>query len=147
MTNPATRPLPDLPGRRNSSDPPVNKSHDHHRLRRESFLQSIDNWSSQQPQSPESEQSTTSSRNSQRHSSRQSSRDPTSRPRLPTPDEVPPQHAMRSVEQWVINSARETQSHQQQRGGVPHRPDEMIPSPSPPGSYHSEDELPYRYSD
>ena len=144
MTNPATRPLPDLPGKRISSDPPVNKSHDHHRLRRDSFIQSIENRPSQQPQSPESEQSTTSSRNSHRQTSKQHSSDPNNRPRLPAPEEIPP-HAPRSVEQWVINSVREMQNHQQDKRRVPSNPsDEMIPSPSPPGSYHSEDELPYR---
>ncbi|CAC5371458.1 unnamed protein product [Mytilus coruscus] len=144
MTNPATRPLPDLPGKRISSDPPVNRSHDHHRLRRDSFIQSIENRSSQQPRTPESEQSTTSSRNSQRQPSRQQSLDPLNRPRLPTPSEVP-SHSVHSVEQWVLNSARETQNYQHERRRLPsNRSDEMIPSPSPPGSYHSEDELPYR---
>ncbi|XP_052082048.1 trichohyalin-like isoform X9 [Mytilus californianus] len=143
MTNPATRPLPDLPGKRISSDPPVNRSHDHHRLRRDSFIQSIENRSSQQPRTPESEQSTTSSRNSQRQPSRQQSLDPLNRPRLPTPNEVP-SHSVHSVEQWVLNSARETQNYQHERRRLPsNRSDEMIPSPSPPGSYHSEDELPY----
>ncbi|XP_076087074.1 uncharacterized protein LOC143057621 isoform X5 [Mytilus galloprovincialis] len=148
MTNPATRPLPDLPGKRISSggissDPPVNRSHDHHRLRRDSFIQSIENRSSQQPRSPESEQSTTSSRNSQRQPSRQQSADPLNRPRLPTPSETP-SHSVHSVEQWVLNSARETQNYQSERRRLPsNRSDEMIPSPSPPGSYHSEDELPY----
>ncbi|KAK3104784.1 hypothetical protein FSP39_010041 [Pinctada imbricata] len=154
-TNPATRPLPDLPGHR-PSDLPQQRSKDHRHLRRDSFLQSLNNGP-QDPNttSPESEISAhTNSRVSHgSHSSNRSSANDRHRnqQRNIQPPESLPSSSVRSIERWLEDSVNEPQSlrpvpppteNGRQRGRL--RSDENIPSPSPPGSYHSDEEIPYR---
>ncbi|XP_033763598.1 mediator of RNA polymerase II transcription subunit 15-like isoform X2 [Pecten maximus] len=120
MTNnsPASRPLPDLPGQRSSTSdspmPPVQKPPERTRLRRDSFLQGID--SSQIPP-PSVTGDTLQSRQSGRSS---------------RPIDTLPQDSVQNVERWLAgttSAADPVDSH-------------MLPSPSPPGSYHSEEEMP-----
>ncbi|KAJ8320845.1 hypothetical protein KUTeg_002432 [Tegillarca granosa] len=69
MTNPATRPLPDLPGQRRSSAespvPPVQKM-DHRKVRRDSFLQSIANGPAPDPRQHTQERMQMQGQNNQR---------------------------------------------------------------------------------
>ncbi|XP_021345221.1 mediator of RNA polymerase II transcription subunit 15-like isoform X2 [Mizuhopecten yessoensis] len=121
MTNssPAARPLPDLPGQRLSSSdspmPPVQRPAERTRLRRDSFLQGID--SSQIP--PPSVSGDTLQ-------SRQSGR-------LSRPIDLP-QDSVQNVERWLAGTTTAADP-----ADVHHH---MLPSPSPPGSYHSEEEMP-----
>lgn len=146
VTNPATRPLPDLPGQR--SDIPVQRSHDHHRLRRDSFLQSLNNGptdNSGQQRSPDTYN--TSAHSSQgAHSSSHRSNSTQSVPRMD--QRLPPRgdHSVRNVERWLENSVMESQGPPPRRRMQSDRSDhsDHVPSPSPPGSYHSDEEIPYR---
>ncbi|XP_060066470.1 uncharacterized protein LOC132546768 [Ylistrum balloti] len=119
-SNPASRPLPDLPGQRSSTSdsplPPVQKPPERTRLRRDSFLQGID--SSQIP--PPSVTGDTLQ-------SRQSGRSTRTIESLP-------QDSVHNVERWLAGTTTAADPVE----GHPH----MLPSPSPPGSYHSEEEMP-----
>lgn len=146
VTNPATRPLPDLPGQR--SDIPIQRSHDHHRLRRDSFLQSLNNGpadNSGQQRSPDNYN--TSAHSSQgAHSSSHRSNSTQGVPRMD--QRLPPRgdHSVRNVERWLENSVMESQGPPPRRRVQSDRSDhsDHVPSPSPPGSYHSDEEIPYR---
>ncbi|KAL5014631.1 hypothetical protein ScPMuIL_008901 [Solemya velum] len=76
---------------------------------------------------------------------------PAGRARLPTPDELP-YSDLPEVERWLANSPNGSnvssggQSHGHSHSDRSHFSDHMLPSPSPPGSYHSEeDEQQLRY--
>ncbi|XP_069117165.1 mediator of RNA polymerase II transcription subunit 15-like isoform X2 [Argopecten irradians] len=116
--SPASRPLPDLPGQRSSTSdspmPPIQKPPERTRLRRDSFLQGID--SSQIP--PPSVTGDTLQ-------SRQSGR-------LSRPIDTLPQDSVQNVERWLAGTTT----------AVDPADSHMLPSPSPPGSYHSEEEMP-----
>ncbi|XP_022341041.2 uncharacterized protein LOC111135355 isoform X2 [Crassostrea virginica] len=147
VTNPATRPLPDLPGQR--SDIPVQRSHDHHRLRRDSFLQSLNNGpadnSGHQRSPPNYNTSAHSSQgaysSSQRTSTSQSV--PRMDQRLPSRGDDPGSNSVRNVERWLESSVMDSQGPPP-RARIHSDRSDHVPSPSPPGSYHSDEEIPYR---
>lgn len=61
---------------------------------------------------------------------------------------LPPRgdHSVRNVERWLENSVMESQGPPPRRRVQSDRSDhsDHVPSPSPPGSYHSDEEIPYR---
>ncbi|XP_062620511.1 uncharacterized protein LOC134282082 isoform X1 [Saccostrea cucullata] len=151
VTNPATRPLPDLPGQR--SDIPVQRSHDHHRLRRDSFLQSLNNGpadNSGSQRSPENHNS--SAHSSQSHGAYNSSQRSNISQRAPRMDQRLPSRgdssasSVQNVERWLENSVMESQGPPPRGRIHSNRSDlsDHVPSLSPPGSYHSDEEIPYR---
>jgi hypothetical protein len=149
VTNPATRPLPDLPGQR--SDIPVQRSRDHQRLRRDSFLQSLNNG----PADNSGNQRNPNNYNSSAHSSQDvytsshrpnvSQGGPRMDQRLPSRGESTTS-SVRNVERWLENSVIESQGPPPRGRIHSDRSDfsDHVPSPSPPGSYHSDEEIPYR---